>query len=105
MIKKSSAEIAALAAEHQLMISLNVGRTEIEDGKFLSVLRHACSENAIPLSLIKVELSENGVSTSAILEEFCEELKSAGVKISIDDFGVQNSNLASSQISNMTKSR
>ncbi len=94
MIKKSTAEIAALAAEHQLMVSLNVGRTEIEDGKFLSVLRHACSENAIPLSLIKVELSENGVSTSAILEEFCEELKSAGVKISIDDFGVQNSNLA-----------
>ncbi len=94
MIKKSLAEIAALAAEHQLMISLNVSRTEIEDGKFLSVLRHACSENAIPLSLIKVELSENGVSTSAILEEFCEELKSAGVKISIDDFGVQNSNLA-----------
>ena len=94
MIKKSPAEIAALAAEHQLMISLNVGRTEIEDGKFLSILRHACSENAIPLSLIKVELSENGVSTSAILEEFCEELKSAGVKISIDDFGVQNSNLA-----------
>lgn len=34
MIKKSTAEIAALAAEHQLMISLNVGRTEIEDGKF-----------------------------------------------------------------------
>ncbi|MEG7505519.1 EAL domain-containing protein, partial [Enterobacter hormaechei] len=94
MIKKSLAEIAALAAEHQLMISLNVGRTEIEDGKFLAVLRHECSENAIPLSLIKVELSENGVSTSAILEEFCEELKSAGVKISIDDFGVQNSNLA-----------
>ncbi|MDU6244417.1 MAG: EAL domain-containing protein, partial [Bradyrhizobium sp.] len=75
-------------------ISLNVGRTEIEDGKFLAVLRHECSENAIPLSLIKVELSENGVSTAAILEEFCEELKSAGVKISIDDFGVQNSNLA-----------
>lgn len=94
MIKKSLAEIAALAAEHQLMISLNVGRTEIEDGKFLAVLRHECSENAIPLSLIKVELSENGVSTAAILEEFCEELKSAGVKISIDDFGVQNSNLA-----------
>lgn len=59
-----------------------------------AVLRHECSENAIPLSLIKVELSENGVSTAAILEEFCEELKSAGVKISIDDFGVQNSNLA-----------
>ena len=94
MIKKSLAEIAGLAAEHQLMISLNVGRTEIEDGKFLAVLRHECSENAIPLSLIKVELSENGVSTAAILEEFCEELKSAGVKISIDDFGVQNSNLA-----------
>ena len=94
MIKKSLAEIAGLAAEHQLMISLNVGRTEIEDGKFLAVLRHACLENAIPLSLIKVELSENGVSTSAILEEFCEDLKSAGVKISIDDFGVQNSNLA-----------
>lgn len=94
MIKKSLAEIAGLAAEHQLKISLNVGRTEIEDGKFLAVLRHACLENAIPLSLIKVELSENGVSTSAILEEFCEDLKSAGVKISIDDFGVQNSNLA-----------
>ena len=74
MIKKSLAEIAGLAAEHQLMISLNVGRTEIEDGKFLAVLRHACLENAIPLSLIKVELSENGVSTSAILEGFCEDL-------------------------------
>lgn len=94
MIKKSLSEISALATEHQLMISLNVGRTEIEDGKFLAVLRQECSQNALPLSLIKVEISENGVSTSAILEAFCEELKSAGVKISIDDFGVKNSNLA-----------
>ncbi len=94
MIKKSLAEIAPLANEYQLMVSVNVGRTEIEDGKFLAVLRRECLLNNIPLSLIKVELSENGVSTSAILEEFCEELKSAGVKISIDDFGVQNSNLA-----------
>lgn len=94
MIKKSLAEIAPLANEYQLMVSVNVGRTEIEDGKFLAVLRRECLLNNIPLSLIKVELSENGVSTSAILEEFCEELKSVGVKISIDDFGVQNSNLA-----------
>jgi EAL domain-containing protein (putative c-di-GMP-specific phosphodiesterase class I) len=46
------------------------------------------------LSLIKIELSEKAVSTVDILEEFCRELKSLGIKVSIDDFGVQNSNLA-----------
>ena len=50
--------------------------------------------NSIPLSLIKVELSEKAVSTADVLEGFCQALKSLGVRISIDDFGVQNSNLA-----------
>ena len=44
--------------------------------------------------MIKIELSEKAVSTVDILEEFCRELKSLGIKVSIDDFGVQNSNLA-----------
>jgi EAL domain-containing protein (putative c-di-GMP-specific phosphodiesterase class I) len=57
-------------------------------------LRRACFANHLPLSLMKVELSEKAVSTADILEGFCQELKSLGVKISIDDFGVQNSNLA-----------
>jgi sensor c-di-GMP phosphodiesterase-like protein len=94
MIKKSLSEVGPLAIKHQLVISLNVGRTEIEDGRFMHALRRECLLNNIPLSLIKVELSENAVSSASILEAFCEELKSAKVKISIDDFGVQNSNLA-----------
>ncbi|HGE6929414.1 TPA: EAL domain-containing protein [Enterobacter cloacae] len=93
IIAKSLSEIAQLAIKHQLMISLNVGRTEIEDGLFIQVLRRECSRNNIPLSLIKVELSEKAVSSADILEGFCLELKSLGVRISIDDFGVQNSNL------------
>lgn len=94
MIHKALSEIGALAGQYQLVISINVGRTEIEDGRFMSVLRRACTLNNLPLSLIKIELSENAVSSAGILEGFCEELKKAGVKISIDDFGVQNSNLA-----------
>jgi len=94
IIEKSLSEVASLAVENQMMISLNVGRTEIEDKQFIHVLRRECSLNNIPLSLIKVELSEKAVASADILEEFCLELKSIGVKISIDDFGVQNSNLA-----------
>lgn len=94
MIKKSLCEIAPLARQHQLMISLNVGRTEIEDRQFIDLIRRECQLNAIPLALIKIELSENAVSHAGILEEFCKALHSAGMNISIDDFGVQNSNLA-----------
>ena len=57
-------------------------------------MRCGCLANNIPLSLVKVELSEKAVSTANILEGFCQKLKSLGVRISIDDFGVQNSNLA-----------
>ncbi|MEH0885659.1 EAL domain-containing protein [Enterobacter sp. UNJFSC 003] len=94
MIKKSLAEIGPLAIKYQLLISLNVGRTEIEDGDFITILRRNCLLNNLPLSLIKIELSEGAVSNAGVLEEFCEELKCAGAKISIDDFGVQHSNLA-----------
>lgn len=40
-----------------------------------------------------MELSEKAVSSADILEGFCLELKKLGVRISIDDFGVKNSNL------------
>ncbi|MGM8753741.1 EAL domain-containing protein [Enterobacter chuandaensis] len=94
ILEKSLADIAPLVIKHRLVVSLNVGRTEIEDGQFISILRRLCLANNIPLSLVKIELSEKAVSTETILEDFCKELKSLGVKISIDDFGVQNSNLA-----------
>ena len=94
IIEKSLSEIAPLAIKHQLIVSINVGHKEIEDGQFITILRRACFANHLPLSLMKVELSEKAVSTADILEGFCQELKSLGVKISIDDFGVQNSNLA-----------
>ena len=94
IIEKSLSDIAPLAIKHQLIVSINVGRTEIEDGQFINILRRECLANHLPLSLMKVELSEKAVSTADILEGFCQELKSLGVKISIDDFGVQNSNLA-----------
>ena len=94
VIGKSLSEIAPLAIKHQLIVSINVGRKEIEDGQFINILRRECLVNNLPLSLMKVELSEKAVSAADILEGFCQELKSLGVKISIDDFGVQNSNLA-----------
>ncbi|WP_336238536.1 EAL domain-containing protein [Enterobacter chuandaensis] len=94
ILEKSLSDIAPLAIKHQLVVSLNVGRTEIEDGQFIRILRNGCLANHIPLSLIKVELSEKAVSAANILEALCRELNSLGVKISIDDFGVQNSNLA-----------
>ncbi|MBO2911802.1 EAL domain-containing protein [Enterobacter sichuanensis] len=94
IIEKSISEIAPLANKHRLIVSLNVGRKEIEDGQFIHVLQRVCLANHLPLSLVKVELSEKAVSSADILEGFCQELKALGVKISIDDFGVQNSNLA-----------
>ena len=94
ILEKSLADIAPLVIKHQLVVSLNVGRTEIEDGQFISILHRRCLVNNIPLCLVKIELSEKAVLTGNILEDFCKELKSLGVKISIDDFGVQNSNLA-----------
>ena len=48
IIEKSLSEIAPLAIKHQLMISLNVGRTEIEDGQFIQTLRRECAFNHIP---------------------------------------------------------
>lgn len=94
IIRKSLAEIADLAIEHQLIVSLNVGRVEIEGGNFSKILRRECLLNNIPLSLIKIELSEKAVAHDGTLGEFCKALKAIGVKISIDDFGVQNSNVA-----------
>lgn len=94
IMRKAFSEISSLITEHQLLISLNVGRTEIEDKTFSKVLHRECLLNNIPLSLIKIELSEKAVASEGILEEFCKELKSIGVKISIDDFGVQNSNIS-----------
>lgn len=94
ILQKSLSDIAPLIIKYHLVVSLNVGRTEIEDGQFISILRRSCLANNIPLSLIKIELSEKAISTGSILEDFCKDLKNLGVRISIDDFGVQNSNLA-----------
>lgn len=78
----------------QLSLSLNVSLAQFLHGDIANVVQHACANVGLQPSRLRVEVSEAALLTSsAAVDEQLRRLKSRGVSIVLDDFGIDNSRL------------
>ena len=95
VLRQSIAEIMEHVQQFDLFLSVNVSKRQISDGSFLEELENVLTETGFNPSLLHVEITESEVGGNVYeLQQFIQELKTIGVKISLDDFGVGTSSLS-----------
>ena len=77
-----------------LAIAINVSARNLEHPDFLKVIRNACSLHSIRLNLLQIECTENAALTGQATLQTLQEIRSMGVRVSLDDFGIGYCNLA-----------
>lgn len=75
-------------------ISMNVCTNDIEDAKFIDLVKEKITNSNLSKQNICMEIVETyKINNLSKIQESIKELKDYGIKIAIDDFGVENSNL------------
>jgi diguanylate cyclase (GGDEF)-like protein len=75
-------------------LALNVGRQQVDDTTFLARLMEAFADARAPLERLEVELPESvAMSCSPAALAMLATLRRAGARITIDDFGIGESNV------------
>jgi predicted signal transduction protein with EAL and GGDEF domain len=79
----------------KVRVSVNLSPTVIEHGDIVTRFEQAAAIWGVGLDSLKAEVTENGImSTGGAALRVLRELREAGVRVSIDDFGTGNSSLA-----------
>lgn len=74
---------------------VNVARVQLMSGEFVSTVKRILVEHSIDPGSLELELSERGVLSGDLeVVEQLKELKSLGIRLSIDDFGTGDSAIA-----------
>lgn len=75
-------------------ISLNMSRGHINDPDFLNKFMHLMDYYEIPTQMIELEITESVFEENTErLKEFIADIRTTGIKVSIDDFGSAYSSL------------
>jgi EAL domain-containing protein (putative c-di-GMP-specific phosphodiesterase class I) len=76
-------------------VAFNVSPRQLDRADFFTRLRHAFSEQGVPLSLVELEFTESAAMKASdnVVAEIAA-LREDGARIAIDDFGTGYSNLA-----------
>lgn len=80
---------------HDIFVSINFSATNFNKGKAKSVIEKAIQSSGISTSNIEIEITERSVLNQQGAIDQLEAIRNLGVGISIDDFGVGYSSLAS----------
>lgn len=87
-------DMAVILKEHKgFFLSINIGKTEINDPLFLDNLVAKANVYQIPLEQIKIEITERSNDSYKNIADFSNNAKDKGFKVSLDDFGTGVSNL------------
>lgn len=83
------------SAAGELSIAVNLSPAVLERGDILASFEHVAAIWGLRLERFTAEVTENGiVSTAGRALEVLDDLRRAGIRVSIDDFGTGNSSLA-----------
>lgn len=96
VMHEAVAYIASLhAAGHSLNIAINISARNLEEPELFTYLRDLIDEFQVPADRIELEITESAIlnSSSKILTMLAN-LRTQGVKISIDDFGAGYTSLS-----------
>ncbi len=97
-VLRTSIETAALwhhGLWPQARVAINVSSRQLLDSHFVDRVTGLLREHQLPARCIEIELTENVLQTGAATIEVLRQLRSHGVSIALDDFGIGYSSLAS----------
>ena len=97
-VLRSSIETAAKwhhGAWPQARVAINLSSRQLLDARFVDRVTGLLHEHQLPARCIEIELTENVLQTGTATIEALRQLRSHGVSIALDDFGVGYSSLAS----------
>lgn len=97
-VLRSSIETAALwhhGAWPQARVAINLSSRQLLDARFVDRVTGLLHEHQLPARCIEIELTENVLQTGTATIEVLRQLRSHGVSIALDDFGIGYSSLAS----------
>jgi diguanylate cyclase (GGDEF)-like protein len=76
-------------------VAINLSSRQLLDVRFVERVTGLLREHKLPARCIEIELTENVLQTGAATIQVLHQLRSHGVSIALDDFGVGYSSLAS----------
>jgi diguanylate cyclase (GGDEF)-like protein len=76
-------------------VAINLSSRQLLDARFVDRVAGLLDEHRLPARCIEIELTENVLQTGAATIEVLRQLRSRGVAIALDDFGIGYSSLAS----------
>lgn len=76
-------------------VAINLSSRQLLDARFVDRVTELLIEHRLPARCIEIELTENVLQTGAATIEVLRQLRSRGVAIALDDFGIGYSSLAS----------
>jgi diguanylate cyclase (GGDEF)-like protein len=76
-------------------VAINLSSRQLLDARFVDRVMGLLDEHRLPARCIEIELTENVLQTGAATIEVLRQLRSRGVAIALDDFGIGYSSLAS----------
>ena len=97
-VLRTSIETAARwhhGAWPQARVAINLSSRQLLDVRFVDRVTGLLDEHRLPARCIEIELTENVLQTGAATIDVLRQLRSHGVAIALDDFGIGYSSLAS----------
>lgn len=76
-------------------VAINLSSRQLLDARFVDRVTGLLTEHRLPARCIEIELTENVLQTGSATIEVLRQLRSHGVTIALDDFGIGYSSLAS----------
>jgi diguanylate cyclase (GGDEF)-like protein len=76
-------------------IAINLSSRQLLDARFVDRVMALLQEHRLPARCIEIELTENVLQTGSATIDVLRQLRSHGIAIALDDFGVGYSSLAS----------
>lgn len=76
-------------------ISVNISRASLHHTGIIQKYKDVIEETGIPVELVPLEITETTAFKNKQIKELAEQLKAAGFRIDMDDFGTGSSSLAS----------
>ncbi|MDQ1292925.1 MAG: hypothetical protein QG608_806 [Actinomycetota bacterium] len=96
VIQEACARLArwrALPEGHDLAMHVNLSSLQLDDSLLAATTRRALADVGLPAGALWLEVAERGELPAGIHESVVA-LNSEGVRFTLDDFGISNSNLA-----------
>jgi diguanylate cyclase (GGDEF)-like protein len=91
ILRKACADAATWPAH--IKLSVNLAPAQFEHGDLLAVLRSALAQSGLPAGRLKLEITETVLLSSEHIPALLHEIKSLGISIVLDDFGIGYSSL------------